>query len=76
MLISVFSVDTIRRSRNFSSAFIEDSTNFQTSSFMEHAKHERAMQLLKREQCTNVCDYVPIARVLCRIDEVAEAEEV
>ena len=76
MLISVFSVDTIRRSRNFSSAFIEDSTDLQTSSFREHAKHERAMQLLKREQSTNVCDYATIARVLCGIDEVAEAEEV
>ena len=33
--------------------------------------HERAMLLLKREQSTNVCDY---ARVLCRIDEVAEVK--
>ena len=36
--------------------------------------HERAMLLLKRERSTNVCDYAPIARVLCRIDEVAEAK--
>ena len=36
--------------------------------------HERAMLLLKREQSTNVCDYAPIASVLCRIDEVAEAK--
>ena len=47
-------VDTIRGSRNVSSAFIEDSTNLRTMSFREHAKidmHERAMLLLKREQC-------------------------
>ena len=36
--------------------------------------HERAMLLLKREQSTNGYDYAPIARVLCRIDEVAEAK--
>ena len=36
--------------------------------------HERAMLLLKREQSTNVYDYAPIARVLCRIYEVAEAK--
>ena len=35
---------------------------------------ERAMLLLKHEQSTNVCDYAPIGRVLCRIDEVAEAK--
>ena len=70
-------VDTIRGSRNFSSGFIEDSINLRTSSFKEHAKsdmQERGMLLLKHEQSTNVCDYAPIARVLCRIEEVAEAK--
>ena len=70
-------VDTMGGSRNFSSAFIEDSTNLRTSSFKEHAKsdmHKSATLLLKCEQSTNVCDYAPIARVLCRIEEVAEAK--
>ena len=40
-------------SRNFSSAFIEGTSNLRTSSFLDHAKcetHKRAMEMLKQEQ--------------------------
>ena len=56
-------VDKIRSSRNFSPVFIEGLTNLHTSSFRDHAKsdmHKRDMQLLKKEQSSDVCDYAPI----------------
>ena len=62
--------DKIKASRNFSTAFIEGSANLRTSSFRDHAKnnmHKQAMQLLKKEQSSDVCDYALITRVFYRM---------
>ncbi len=68
-------VDKIRGSRNYSSDFIEGSINLRASSFKDHAKsdmHQRSMLLLKREQCSNMCEYAPIARSFFHTDEEAK----
>ena len=69
--------ERIKSSRNFSPAFIEGTSNLRTSSFKDHAKsdmHGRAMHLLRKEQCTSVTDYLPVAQALYRMDQTVERQ--
>lgn len=57
--------------RHYNPAFIEGSKNLRALSFKDHAApeiHTRAMLLLKKEQSSDVREYVPIARALHGID--------
>ena len=59
----------------YSSAFQEGSVNLRASSFKDHAisdMHERSVLLLKREQCSNMCDYASIARSFFHMDDGAK----
>ena len=69
--------ERIKKSRNFSPAFIDGTRNLRTSSFKDHAKsdmHGRAMQLLRREQSTSVTDYSQIAQAFYRMDQTVEKQ--
>lgn len=58
--------------RNYSSAFINGSKNLRASNFKDHASssmHKKAMDLLRRQQGTDIVEYSPIARALAGIDE-------
>ena len=60
--------------RNYSSAFIDGSRNLRISSFKDHAAsamHLRAMNLLKKEQGVDICEYAPIAKAISTMDETA-----
>ena len=53
--------------RNYTSAFIDGTTNLRTSSFKDHASiemHARAMMLLKKDRGADVYKYTPIVRAL------------
>ena len=59
--------DKLVSMRNFCPAFIEGTTNVQTSLFKEHAAtsmHERAMGLFKKQQSSSICEYAPIVAAL------------
>jgi len=62
-------------SRNFSSAFIEGTSNLRTSSFLDHAKcetHKRAMEMWKHQQ---ISTYGPERRnILLQNLDSAESE--
>ena len=53
--------------RNYNPAFINGSKNTRTSDFKDHADtemHKHAMSLYQKQHSKNICDYVPIAKVL------------
>lgn len=67
--------DKLQGMRNFTSSFVDGSTNLRLSSLKDHAgtdMHARAMVLLKKKQGIDVCDYSPIARALNTMDETSK----
>ena len=59
--------DKLVSMRNLRPAFIEGTTNIQTSMFNEHvatSMHERAMGLFKKQQSSSVCEYALIVAAL------------
>ena len=67
--------DKLASCRNFSAAFIEGSRNLRASAFKDHARsdmHRRAMLLFRKQSCTSVVEYAPIAKALCTLDASTE----
>ena len=53
--------------RNYTSAFVDGTTNLRTSCFKDHSStdmHARTMMLLKKDRGADVHEYTPIARAL------------
>ena len=60
--------------RNYTSVYIDGTTNLCTSSFKDHASsdmHARAMMLLKKDCGADVHEEAPIVRALSTMDEVS-----
>ena len=67
--------DKLASCRNFSAAFIEGTRNLRASAFKDHARsdmHRRAMLLFRKQSCTSVVEYAPIAKALCTLDASTE----
>ena len=67
--------DKLASYRNFSAAFIEGSRNLRASAFKDHARsdmHRQAMLLFRKQSCTSVVEYAPIAKALCTLDASTE----
>ena len=63
--------EKLKGMRHYNPAFIEGSKNLRALSFKDHAApeiHTRAMLLLKKEQSSDVREYVPMARALHGMD--------